>query len=91
MYSTRRLQEEALKRGIHTTILDPLQFTLSISKDSPQILHKGHKVNFDAVLPRIGHSITSHGVALLKQFEQLDIYTANSSEGIRQSRNKINF
>ena len=41
------------------------------------------------MLPRIGHSITSHGVALLKQFEQLDIYTANSSEGIRQSRNKL--
>ena len=89
LYSTRRLQEEAIKRGIQTSILDPLQFTLSISKDSPQILHKGNKVNFDAVLPRIGHSITSHGVALLKQFEQLDIYTANASQGIRQSRNKL--
>ena len=89
LYSTRRLQEEALKKGIHTTILDPLQFTLSISKDSPQILHKGNQVNFDAVLPRIGHSITSHGVALLKQFEQLDVYAANSGEGIRQSRNKL--
>jgi ribosomal protein S6--L-glutamate ligase len=83
------LQEEAMKRGIQTTILDPLQFTLSISKDAPQILHKGNKVNFDAVLPRIGHSITSHGVALLKQFEQLDVYTVNASEGIRQSRNKL--
>jgi len=89
LYSTRRLQEEALKRGFETTILDPLQFTLSICKDSPQILHRGHKVDFDAILPRIGHSITSHGVALLKQFEQLDIYTANASEGIRQSRNKL--
>ena len=89
LYSTRRLQEEAMKRGIQTTILDPLQFTLSISKDAPQILHKGNKVNFDAVLPRIGHSITSHGVALLKQFEQLDVYTVNASEGIRQSRNKL--
>ena len=78
-----------MKRGIQTTILDPLQFTLSISKDAPQILHKGNKVNFDAVLPRIGHSITSHGVALLKQFEQLDVYTVNASEGIRQSRNKL--
>ena len=45
LYSTRRLQEEAIKRGIQTSILDPLQFTLSISKDSPQILHKGDKVN----------------------------------------------
>ncbi len=89
LYSTRRLQEEALKRGLETEILDPLQFTLSISKDSPQILHKGNKVNFDAVLPRIGHSITAHGVALLKQFEQLDIYAANGSQGIRQSRNKL--
>ena len=78
-----------MKRGIQTTILDPLQFTLSISKDAPQILHKGNKVNFDAVLPRIGHSITSHGVALLEQFEQLDVYTVNASEGIRQSRNKL--
>jgi len=89
LYSTRRLQQEALKRGFQTTILDPLELSLSISKEAPQILHKGNKVTFDALLPRIGHSITSHGVALLKQFEQLDVYTVNSGEGIRQSRNKL--
>ena len=91
LYSTRRLQEEALKRGIQTSILDPLQFSLSISREAPQILHKGNKVTFDAVLPRIGHSITSHGVALLKQFEQLDIYTANTSEGISPHKTCTSF
>jgi len=89
LYSTRRLHEEALLRGFDAEVLDPLQFTLAVGRDAPLILHRGRSVKFDAVLPRIGHSITSHGVALLKHFEELGVYTANRAEGIRLSRNKL--
>lgn len=89
LYSTRRLKEEAMARGFESEILDPLQFTLAVGREAPLILHQGRSVRFDAVLPRIGHSITSHGVALLKHFEELGVYTANRGEGIRQSRNKL--
>ncbi len=89
LYSTRRLVEEARKRNCDVEVLDPLQFSLMIAEDSVQILHKGRRFSHDAVLPRIGHSITDHGVALMRQFEQLGIYTANSSSGIIQSRDKL--
>lgn len=89
LYSTRRLVEEARKRECDVEVLDPLQFSLLIAEDSVQILHKGRRFSHDAVLPRIGHSITDHGVALMRQFEQLGIYTANSSSGIIQSRDKL--
>lgn len=89
LYSTRRLVEEARKRNCDVEVLDPLQFSLMIAEDGVQILHKGRRFSHDAVLPRIGHSITDHGVALMRQFEQLGIYTANSSSGIIQSRDKL--
>lgn len=89
LYSTRRLVEEANQRGIDVTVLDPLQFGLSIGTEGVEILHKGEEVIVDAVIPRIGHSITRHGVALLNQFEQVGIYSANSGEGVRSSRDKL--
>ncbi|MGY8701923.1 MAG: ATP-grasp domain-containing protein [Candidatus Poseidoniales archaeon] len=89
LYSTRRLVEEARKRDCDVAVLDPLQFSLMIADDGVQILHKGERFIHDAVLPRIGHSITRHGVALIRQFEQLGIYTSNSSSGIIQSRDKL--
>ncbi len=89
LYSTRRLVEEARKRDCDVEVLDPLQFSLMIAEDKVQILHKGRHFSHDVVLPRIGHSITDHGVALMRQFEQLGIYTANSSSGIIQSRDKL--
>ena len=89
LYSTRRLVQEARNCHCEVDVLDPLQFSLSIGKDEPQILHRGSKISYDSVLPRIGHSITAHGVALLRQFERLNVYTTNPSFGIRQSRDKL--
>ena len=89
LYSTRRLVQEARNCHCEVDVLDPLQFSLSVGKDEPEILHRGSKISYDSVLPRIGHSITAHGVALLRQFERLNVYTTNPSFGIRQSRDKL--
>ena len=89
LYSTRRLIEEARERGIDVSVIDPMQFSLFVSEDNIDILHQGKAFNYDAVIPRIGHSITSHGVAVLRHLEQLDIWSANSSKGIIQSRDKL--
>lgn len=89
LYSTRRLVEEARKRDIDVNVLDPLQFSLTIGTEGVEILHKGEAVKIDASIPRIGHSITRHGVALLNQFEQIGIYAVNGGDGIRQSRDKL--
>ena len=89
LYSTRRLIEEGSKRGQDITVLDPLKFGLTIGTDGVEILHRGEPVSFDAAIPRIGHSITRHGVALLNQFEQMGLYSANTGDGIRKSRDKL--
>ena len=89
LYSTRRLVEEARARGIDVSVIDPMQFSLFVNEDNIDILHQGKAFNYDAVIPRIGHSITSHGVAVLRHLEQLDIWSVNSSSGIIQSRDKL--
>jgi ribosomal protein S6--L-glutamate ligase len=89
LYSTRRLVEEGCKRGLDIAVLDPLKFGLTIGTDGVEILHRGEPVAFDAAIPRIGHSITRHGVALLNQFEQLGLYSANTGDSIRKSRDKL--
>ncbi len=66
-----------------------MQFSLFVNEDNIDILHQGKPFNYDAVIPRIGHSITSHGVAVLRHLEQLGIWSANSSSGIIQSRDKL--
>ena len=89
LYSTRRLVEEARARGVDVSVIDPMQFSLFVNEENIDILHQGKPFNYDAVIPRIGHSITSHGVAVLRHLEQLGIWSANSSSGIIQSRDKL--
>ena len=89
LYSTRRLVEEARLRGIDVEVLDPMQFSLFVADQDIGVLHKGMQFNFEAVIPRIGHSITKHGVSVLRHLEQMDVWTANSSQGILQSRDKL--
>ena len=89
LYSTRRLVEEARLRDIDVAVINPMQFSLSVAEQDIGILHQGQKFDFDAVIPRIGHSITKHGVAVLRHLEQLDVWTANTSQGILQSRDKL--
>jgi len=89
LYSTRRLVEEARLREIEVAVLDPMQFSLFVTEQEIGILHQGAPFKYDAVIPRIGHSITKHGVAVLRHLEQLEVWTANSSRGILQSRDKL--
>ena len=89
LYSTRRLVEEARLRDIDVAVINPTQFSLFVAEQDIGILHQGQKFDFDAVIPRIGHSITKHGVAVLRHLEQLDVWTANTSQGILQSRDKL--
>jgi len=89
LYSTRRMVAEAKKRGIDVEVCDPMKFSLVVSNGSVDVLHKGRHFTHDAVIPRIGHSITQHGVAVLRHIEQLGIWTANTGQGILQSRDKL--
>jgi len=89
LYSTRRLVEEAKKRGIDVEVVDPMKFSLFVANGDINVTHKGEPFTFDAIIPRIGHSITKHGVAVLRQLEQLDVWTANTGQGILQSRDKL--
>ena len=89
LYSTKRLVEEAKKRGIDVEVCDPMKFSLVVSDGTVDVLHKGRHFTHDAVIPRIGHSITQHGVAVLRHIEQLGIWTANTGQGILQSRDKL--
>jgi len=89
LYSTRRLVEEARKRGLDPYVADPMKFSLFVADGMIDILHDGELFDFDAVIPRIGHSITKHGVAVLRHLEQLGIWTANTGTGILQSRDKL--
>ena len=89
LYSTRRLVQEAKTRGIDVEVTDPMKFSLFVDDGAIDIHYAGEPFNHDAVIPRIGHSITKHGVAVLRHMEQLGIWTANTGQGILQSRDKL--
>ena len=89
LYSTRRIVEEARMRGLRVDVCDPMKFSLTVAEGTVDVLHKGERFAYDAVIPRIGHSITQHGVALLRHIEQLGMWTANTGQGILQSRDKL--
>ena len=89
LYSTRRLVQEAKLRGIDVEVTDPMKFSLFVDDGAIDINYAGEPFTHDAVIPRIGHSITKHGVAVLRHMEQLGIWTANTGQGILQSRDKL--
>lgn len=89
LYSTQRIVEETKAAGMTPIILDPLEFSVTIGGDQFEILHRGKVTDVDVVLPRIGHSITRHGVNVLRQFEEMDVPVANSSRSILRSRDKL--
>ncbi|MBL6733506.1 MAG: RimK family alpha-L-glutamate ligase [Candidatus Poseidonia sp.] len=89
LYSTRRIVDEAKKRGLEVEVCDPMKFSLVVNDGTVDVLHKGRHFTHEAVIPRIGHSITEHGVAVLRHIEQLGIWTANTGQGILQSRDKL--
>ncbi|MCL4131064.1 UNVERIFIED_CONTAM: hypothetical protein GTU68_006693 [Idotea baltica] len=89
-YSTARLVQAAEKRGHKVKVFDTLKFAIDLREGRPSLYYKQEKVEeLDAILPRIGASITYFGTAVVRQFEQLDILSANSSIGITNSRDKL--
>ena len=89
LYSTRRLATEAEKAGWFVQIIDPLALTIVVDEDGGRIFHKGWPIECEAILPRIGYSITRRGVAIVRQFEQGGTIVINSSQGILRSRDKL--
>ena len=89
-YSTQRLQQAALDRGHKVKVLNTLRFGIDLSGAEPDLQYRGKPLSdYDAVLPRIGASITFFGTAVVRQFEQMDVYTPTTSNGIANSRDKL--
>lgn len=89
-YSTKRLREAAVQRNHKVTILDTLKFAIDVEPGNPRLYFRGKELtHYDAVLPRIGASVTYFGTAVVRQFEQMDVFCANSSNGIMNSRDKL--
>jgi ribosomal protein S6--L-glutamate ligase len=89
-YSTRRLREAALARGHHVLVLNTMKFAIELQQGEPDLYFASRRLShYDAVIPRIGASITYFGTAVVRQFEQMDIFCANSSIGIANSRDKL--
>lgn len=89
-YSTQRLLAAGIASGHDVEILDTMRLAIDLSGDEPNMLYRGLPVNHvDAVLPRIGASITFYGMAVVRQFEQMDVYTPNTANGIANSRDKL--
>jgi ribosomal protein S6--L-glutamate ligase len=90
LYSTRRLIEAAEERGHDVHVLDVLRCYMNITSHRPSIHYKGEELSgFDAVIPRIGASITFYGTAVLRQFEMMGVYPLNESVAITRSRDKL--
>ncbi len=89
-YSTRRLREAAIKRDLEVRVLDVFKFALAVEGRNPSLLYRGKALShYDAVLPRIGASVTFYGTAVVRQFEQMGIFTLNTSHAISISRDKL--
>src|SRR5579871_5904329 len=90
LYSTRALAEAGESRGHDVAVMDTLQFDVVISKGKPELLYQGEPIGpVDAVIPRIGASITLYGLAVVRQFEMMGVYCLNESQAIARSRDKL--
>ena len=89
-YSTRRLRAAAIDRGHKVRVLNTLRFAIDLSRAEPELQYRGKPLSdYDAVLPRIGATITYFGTAVVRQFEQMDVYTPNTANGIANARDKL--
>ena len=90
LYSTRRLIEAAEQRGHQVEVIDVLRCYMNIVPHCPEIHYRGRKLSgFDAVIPRIGASVTFYGTAVVRQFEMMDVYCLNESVAITRARDKL--
>ena len=90
LYSTRRLVEAGQQRGHDIQVIDTLRCYMNIVSHRPAIHYMGDVLTgFDAVIPRIGASVTFYGAAVLRQFEMMGVYPVNESVAITRSRDKL--
>lgn len=90
LYSTRRLVAAGVARGHDMHVVDVLRCYMNIAPHHPEIHYRGEKLqDFDAVVPRIGASVTFYGAAVVRQFEMMNVYTLNESVAITRSRDKL--
>lgn len=90
LYSTRRLVEAVEERGHEAVVVNTLRAYMNITSNRPEIHYDGKVLTgFDAVIPRIGASVTFYGTALLRQFEMMGVYPLNESVAISRSRDKL--
>jgi ribosomal protein S6--L-glutamate ligase len=90
LYSTRRLVEAAAQHGHQARVIDVLRCYMNITSHRPGIHYKGEELtDFDAVIPRIGASVTFYGTAVLRQFEMMGVYPLNESVAITRARDKL--
>ncbi len=90
LYSTQSLAYEGRRRGHNMRVVDHVRCNILIESGKPAIYYEGERLtNVDAVIPRIGASVTFHGSAIIRQFEMVKIYTAASSDALLRSRDKL--
>ncbi len=89
-YSTRRLREACARRGHHVKVLNTLRFSLLVEAGQPALFFRNKKLSrYDAVIPRIGASVSTFGTAVVRQFEQMGVFALNSSAAISSARDKL--
>jgi ribosomal protein S6--L-glutamate ligase len=90
LYSTRRIVEAAEVRGHEAIVLDHTKCYMALKQGQPSIHYKGKEIEkVDAVIPRIGASVTFYGTAIVRQFEMMNVFSANPSQAITRSRDKL--
>ncbi|MGE0587942.1 MAG: 30S ribosomal protein S6--L-glutamate ligase [Cyclobacteriaceae bacterium] len=90
LYSTQRLKAAGEKRGHNVEIIDHMKCVLLIEKKNPMVWYNGKKLDyFDAVIPRIGASVTFYGAAVVRQFEMMKVFTSTESQALIRSRDKL--
>ena len=90
LYSTRRLKEAAEAAGHQIRVIDYLRCYINVAARMPMVFYQGSPLNdLDAIIPRIGASSTFYGTAIVRQFEMMGVYSANGSQSISRSRDKL--
>jgi ribosomal protein S6--L-glutamate ligase len=90
LYSTQRIKEAGEKRGHEMLVVNHTKCDLLIQGNNPQVYYKGQELQgIDAIIPRIGASVTFYGAAVIRQFEMMKVFTATSSQSLVRSRDKL--
>ncbi len=89
LYSTTRLRAAGEARGHEVEVVDYLRCYMNITSRKPAVIYRGRRLRFDAIIPRIGATHTFYGTAVVRQFEMMGVFSANESQGITRSRDKL--